>query len=82
MYNYNKHNDKKLKNIVPNNPVKYFPNTYMLRGGETQLKEMLNVTIQELISEGYIDRLIEKYLPDSSYPNAVFPVSQPYEVSK
>ncbi len=78
VFEFNSANSVKLRNITFDEPVKYFPNTLMMGKGEFQLKQMLDVTIQELISEGYIDRLLAKYVPEARFPSALFRVSSPY----
>lgn len=62
IYRYNEHNpDKKLRNIAAAKPLKYFPNTYMLPPNEYQLKQMFDVTLGELLSEGIVDDILKKY---------------------
>lgn len=78
IFEFNKTNPVKLRNLTADTPVKTFPNTYMMGKGEFQLKQMIDVTVQELVSEGYIDRLLAKYVPESAYPAALFRVAAPY----
>ncbi|MGE4350715.1 MAG: substrate-binding periplasmic protein [Bdellovibrionales bacterium] len=82
IYEFNKTSPVKLRNITRDEPVKYFPNTYMMGKSEFQLKQMLDVTIQELISEGYMDELLDKYVPEEIYPAALFKVAPPYALRR
>ena len=57
-----------LKNIAAENPVRLFPNVYMINGGEAQLKVMLDTSLQQLIYQGAVKKLMEKYAgPDGFY---------------
>ncbi|HOO50175.1 MAG TPA: transporter substrate-binding domain-containing protein, partial [Alphaproteobacteria bacterium] len=76
---YNEAADIKLKDITIGRPIKYFPNTYMLPANEFQLKHMIDVTLDNLMSEGFIDRVIKKYEP---FPHAMYRVAKPFEVKE
>ncbi|MBL8640635.1 MAG: transporter substrate-binding domain-containing protein [Alphaproteobacteria bacterium] len=77
LYDYNKTANVKLKDIATRNPIKYFGSTYMLPPNEFQLKHMIDVTLENLLSEGYIDRVIQKYEP---FAGAMKRVAKPYEI--
>jgi ABC-type amino acid transport substrate-binding protein len=64
-----------LKNITPENPVRVFPNTMMLKQGDERLKSMMNVALDELVNGGEIDKLLDKYA-GSEHP--FYPVARPY----
>lgn len=72
-------NPGSLKNIVPNNPVRVYPNVYMLPKNEFQLKSVIDTTLQELIYRGYVEETVKKYSPKNS---VIYNVAKPYEVSK
>jgi polar amino acid transport system substrate-binding protein len=78
-YQYDKNNPGKLKNIVADKPVRLFGNVYMMKAGEWQLKQMLDVAIQDLINSGYVDKAIAKYEPA---PNLFYRVALPYKPIK
>lgn len=78
-YEYSKNNPGKIKNIAVENPIRLFGNVYMMKAGEWQLKQMLDVAIQDLINSGYVDKAIAKYEPD---PNLFYRVAAPYKPIK
>lgn len=75
-YSYSKSNPGKIRNIAAENPVRLFGNVYMMKAGEWQLKQMLDVAIQDLINSGYVDKVIAKYEPS---PNLFYRVASPYK---
>lgn len=70
-----KNNPNTIKNIVPNNPIRIFPNTILLKAGEYKLKSMLNIALEQLINLGIIDKLIDKYEPE---PGTFYRLQKPY----
>lgn len=78
-YEYSKNNTGKIKNIASENPVRLFGNVYMMKAGEWQLNQMLNVAIQDLLNSGYVDKVISKYEPA---PNLFYRVAAPYKALK
>lgn len=78
-YEYSKNNPGKIKNIAAENPIRLFGNVYMMKAGEWQLKQMLDVAIQDLINSGYVDKVIAKYEPS---PNLFYRVAAPYKPIK
>jgi len=75
-YQFNKHNASALANITRDRPVRVFANTFMFSRGETEFKDMLNTTLDELTNSGEIDSVIRKYEP---FPNAYLGVAAPYK---
>jgi ABC-type amino acid transport substrate-binding protein len=68
-------NPGKLRNIVPDRPLRVFPNTMMLRQGEPSFKAILNAALQEQINIGAVDELMTKYdVPKGSF----YLVAAPY----
>ncbi len=62
LHRYNENNPEgKLKNVALGNPLKYFPNTFMLPPHESQLKHIFDITLSEMISEGIIADILKKY---------------------
>ncbi len=73
-----KNNLGSIKNITPENPIRIFPNTVMLKKGEFELQTMLNIALEELINQGMIDKLIDKYEPA---PGTFYRLRVPYRTS-
>ncbi len=70
-----KSNPGTLKNITVQKPVEIFGNTMMIKRGEYEYKNMLNVAIEELINNGYVDRICNKYEPA---PGVYYRIAPPY----
>jgi polar amino acid transport system substrate-binding protein len=76
---YNKANDGALKEIFPNQPQRIFGNALVVRRGNDQLRDFLDVGLRELLFTGRVDRILAVYEPA---PN-VFPrATLPYRVEK
>ena len=72
-----KQNPGTLKNLAPDEPLRFFSTTIMINQGEDQLRRMLNVAIQEQLNSGALDRLFIKYsVPSGSF----YPPALPYRV--
>jgi len=78
-FEYSKNNPDKIKNIAADKPIRLFGNVYMMKAGEWQLKQMLDVAIQDLINSGFVDKVISKYEPA---PNLFYRVAAPYRPIK
>lgn len=63
----------KVKNIAAE-PLRVFPFSVAVPGGEIRLKNMLDVAVRELGNTGYIERKLKVYDPDGSF----MPVAKPY----
>jgi len=68
-------NPGSVKNLVPDHPIRTFPNTIILRGGDLELKAFLDTAITEQLNLGTIDRLISKYEP---VPGTFYRLRTPY----
>jgi len=68
-----------LRNIVPADPVRVFPNVYMLPKNEFQFKSMMDTVLQTLLYQGYVNKLIDKY---AGTGGGFYKAAKPYEVSK
>lgn len=75
-HNFVKHNPNSVQNITPNKPVRIFPNTFMFNTGEEKFKAMLNLTLDEMLNNGDIDKILNKYEP---FPKAYLRVAKPYQ---
>lgn len=74
-----KNNPNTIKQVENVAPVRIFANTIMIKKGETNLKTMLDISINELLYNGYIDKAISK---NEKYPNSFYRVSIPYTLTK
>lgn len=72
---YIRSNPGSLRNIVPDRPIRVFPDTFMVKRDEFHLLTMLDTTIGELQNSGYLDKLIKKYV---DIPNAVLSPANEY----
>ncbi|MDP9191216.1 MAG: transporter substrate-binding domain-containing protein [Acidobacteriota bacterium] len=70
-----KNNPGSLVRLAPDQPVRIFPNTILLRKGQAELKAFLNTGIDEQFNLGAIDRTIAKFEP---VPGTFHRLSQPY----
>lgn len=70
-----KNNPGTIKNIVEQKPIRVFGNTVMLKRGQTEFKSMLNTTIEELINNGFVDNLVDRY---ETSPGTFYRRSFPY----
>ena len=69
-------NPGKLKELAPDQPLRIFGNSLVVKLGENQLQQFLDVSLRELLYSGAIDRILRKYEPA---PNAFPRVAKPYE---
>lgn len=70
-------NHDAITNIAAAAPISTLGNCYMMRAGEPQLKQSLDVAIEQLQNSGFVDRVLAKYEPA---PNTFYRVAQPYRV--
>jgi polar amino acid transport system substrate-binding protein len=66
-----------VKNIAVDKPIRTLGNVYMFKSDQVQLKQMLDVAIEDLINSGFVDQLIDKYEPA---PNTFYRIAQPYRL--
>ncbi len=66
-----------LKQVTPNKPVRIFGNSLVVKRGETALKEFLDVGLQEIVNNGQVERILEKYEPQHS---TFYPLALPYRL--
>lgn len=77
-------NPGSLKEIAPEQPLRTFGNTLVIRRGDTQLKEFLDISLSELLNSGVVDRILRQYeATPGSFPRVAVPyqlyVSTPTE---
>jgi len=78
-YEYLKNNPGTIKNIAAENPIRLFGNCYMFKMNEFQMKQMLDISIQDLINSGYVEKMMQKYEPS---PNLFYRTALPYKSLK
>jgi polar amino acid transport system substrate-binding protein len=71
-------NPGKLKELAPGQPLRVFGNSLVIKLGDIDLKEFLDVALRELLYSGSIDRILAKYEPA---PNSFPRVAKPYELA-
>ena len=63
-----------LKELAPDRPLRIFGNCLVIRRGDTELKEFLDVALNELLYSGTIDKILRKYESGSGvFPRAALP---------
>jgi polar amino acid transport system substrate-binding protein len=70
-------NPGSITNIAADAPLTTLGNCYMMRAGEPQLKQALDVAIEELQNSGFVDEVLSRYEKE---PNQFYRVAQPYRV--
>lgn len=73
---YIKNNPGKIKEVANVRPLRVFPNVFMVGKGEDRFRSTLNTAIQELVNNGFVDKVINKY---EKYPNSFQRVAVPYQ---
>lgn len=74
--NFMAKNPGKIKRLFPGKPLRVFGNAYMLPKGQEELKDFLDIAIQELHNIGYVDAKIREYKMNK----VTYPVALPYSV--
>ena len=70
-------NPNSIKKLDLGLPLKVYGNCFMFKKGENEFEHMLNTVLQDLINEGFVDKLLEKY---EEYPNSFLRVNKPYVI--
>jgi len=70
-----KTNPGTLKELAPDKPVRIFGNAFVVKLGDVRFKNMLNATLDEMVNDGAVDKLLKKYEPG---PNVFLRVALPY----
>ena len=73
-----KNNPNTLREPVPDRTIRLYPNTYMLYRDQGHLKPMLDNAIVELVNNGFVDRVLDKYEPAKG---AFYRPALPYRTS-
>ncbi len=75
-YQYMKNNPGKIKNVTVLKPLVVYGNSMMLKKGEFTLKSAIDNATTELLSNGFIDDVINKF--EKEYPGGFYRVAVPY----
>jgi len=79
-YQFMQANEGVLKRLSPDNNLRIFGNTYVVKSGEFQLMHFFETVLAEIENTGFIDQLIDKY--NEEYPFLFIKKAPEYEVSK
>lgn len=71
-------NPNSIKKINIEAPLKVYGNCFMFKKGEYEFEHMLNTILQDLINDGFVDNLLQKY---EGQPNNFLRVSKPYKLN-
>jgi ABC-type amino acid transport substrate-binding protein len=74
-----KANPGALRNLVPDNPVRLFGNTFAVPMGDVKFKSMLDSALVQMLYGGRVDKIIKKY---EEVPGGIYRVARPYEAVK
>lgn len=72
-----KANPGSIVNIAEIAPIKTLGNCFMMKAGEYQLKQALDVAVEDLQNSGFVDDVLDRYEPA---PNTFYRVARPYRV--
>jgi cystine transport system substrate-binding protein len=75
-FRFLRNNPGTVQNVSGVKPVRIFPNCWMFRRGEFEFKAMLDTVLDEVITSGAMDKIINKYEP---VPDSIYPVAPPYQ---
>jgi ABC-type amino acid transport substrate-binding protein len=73
-----KNNPNKIKEVLDVKPLRVVPNVMMVGKGEERFLSTLNIAIQELVNNGFVDKVIQKY---EKYPGSFQRIATPYKDS-
>lgn len=76
---FNQKNPGVLRNATSTTPVRLVPNTFFVAAKEYQLISMINLALQNLHNEGFVDQILTTYEPR---PNVWKRVIKPYITTK
>ncbi|NOZ46915.1 MAG: amino acid ABC transporter substrate-binding protein [Chlorobi bacterium] len=72
---YMSKNPGKIKEVKNVPPLRVFPNTMIVGKGEVQLLSTINIGIDELANNGFIDKIVSKY---EKFPGSFQKIALPY----
>lgn len=69
-------NPGRIKSIMPDSPLRIFPNAIMIQKGEYNFRQVLNVALMEMLNSGDIESILSKY---EKVPNSFLRVAVPFK---
>lgn len=76
VHDYNRSNPtQQLRRIASEKPIRTYGEAFAFAKGETELRDLFNAAIQEMIGNGFVERIITKY---ETTPDAILRTAQPY----
>lgn len=72
-----KTNPGALKQVGADKPVRIFGNCFAIKPGEDELKDFLDVAVQEIVNDGRAGKILARYERDTFYP-----LARPYSLPK
>lgn len=72
---YLEKNPGTIAELHPDHPLRVFANTFAFRLGESEFKAMLDASLEEMLNDGTIERVLKKY---ERYPGEFYRVAKPY----
>jgi len=76
IFSFLKQNPNSLREVKTNGPIRVFANCYAMKMGAEDFRAMINAAINELISDGSIDRILIKY---EHGPEEYLRIASPYK---
>ncbi len=73
---YMSKNPGQIKEVKDVKPVRVFPNAMIVGKGEVEFSSTLNIAIEELINNGFVNKIIEKY---EKYPGSFQRLALPFQ---
>jgi ABC-type amino acid transport substrate-binding protein len=64
-----------LKDITPKNPVRVYPNGFIIKRDEFAFKQMIDAALLEMLYSGWVDATITKY---EKYSHTFYRTVKPY----
>lgn len=78
-HDYIQKNPNTIKNIGLTNPIRNYPNSFLVKKGEKDLIVFLNSEIRKLATDGTIDLILERYSP---FKGAVISITDSLAIAK
>ncbi len=76
-FGFLKNNPDTVRNIAADKPIRVLGNCYMFKKGESQLEEMFDTAIEDLLNSGFVDEVLRKHEP---FPNTFYRVADPIKI--
>ena len=73
---YTQKNPGQIKNLTSKSPIRLWKNSMMYKKGESNFGSTLDVALQELIDNGFVNKLLIKY---TGGLDSLYPVAKPFD---